>query len=150
VQIVNFSLGSLVVVKRSLIIVGALFVTFWRLDFRWVGIDAGNATWCALVLLDSTCRRCVVLVTHGAASLPHRCPAVDARLRLVCVACDDAGRQNNPVVLVFCDLVFRDINERRRRRGLRPHTDEDYVSCPIPCCCCAICFPLVGALYPNT
>ena len=110
-MVINFVIGALVVIKRSLLIIGGLLLTFWRLDLDWISIDSGHAAWCAMIVIDC--------------------------------------RENNPVVITFCDLVFRDINTRRKMIGKQPHIDEDYVSCPIPCCCCIPLIPALKLCYPK-
>lgn len=51
-QIINFIIGALVVIKRSLLIIGGLLLTFWRLDLDWISIDSGHAAYCAMIVID--------------------------------------------------------------------------------------------------
>lgn len=56
-------------------------------------------------------------------------------------------RQTNPVMLVFCQLMFDTINARRAMADRPRHVDEDYVTCPIPLFCCLPVAPCLHCCY---
>ena len=99
-QIVNFILGALVVIKRILLLIFGLILSFWRLDKQWTASDSGHAAWCAMVVQD--CTSCALAswwawLCMGWCDAASRCMTLSPR----------SGRQSNPVLIVFCDIMFK-------------------------------------------
>lgn len=77
--VINFIIGALVVLKRSILIIVGLLLTFWRLDLDWISIDSGHAAYQAMLVVDCRWSRCyavgeTIIVFFAFFSRPRKQP----------------------------------------------------------------------------